>query len=206
MPRPYQVQDKYFQLAKDKGYRARSAFKLLEIQKKFRLLRQGQSIVDLGAAPGSFLQIIAELVGSSGRVFGVDLQEIDAFAQPNVKTAVGDIFDKEGFFAALTAAGFTKLVDGVTSDLAPKTTGIKDVDAGMSAELTDQAFYLSTLVLKPGGFFVGKIFEGSEFQKVLKRVKQRFKEVHVFKPEACRDRSYETYIVAMGFLGDKVKA
>ena len=206
MPRPYQVQDKYFQLAKDKGYRARSAFKLLDIQKKFRLLRQGQTIVDLGAAPGSFLQIIAELVGSAGRVFGVDLQAIDPFAEPNVKTAVGDIFDKDGFFAELTAAGFTKQVDGVTSDLAPKTSGIKDVDTGLSAELTDQAFYLSTLVLRPGGFFVGKIFEGSEFQKVLKRVKTRFKEVHVFKPDACRDRSYETYIVAMGFLGDKVKA
>lgn len=206
MPRPYQVQDKYFQLAKDRGYRARSAFKLLEIQNKFRLLRPGQSIVDLGAAPGSFLQIIANIIGPQGRVIGIDLQAIDPFDQPNVKSAIGDIFDKESVFSALAAAGFTKKVDGVTSDLAPKTSGIKDLDTGLSAELTDQAFYLSTQLLRPGGFFVGKIFEGSEFQKVLKRVKQRFREVKVFKPEACRDRSYETYIVALGFLGDKVKA
>lgn len=209
MPKPYQVQDKYFQLAKERGYRARSAFKLLEIQKKFRLLRQGQSIVDLGAAPGSFLQIIAEIVGPQGRVFGVDLQTIDPFppthGQAPIQSAVCDIFDKETVLATLASAGFTKLLDGVTSDLAPKTSGIKDLDTGLSAELTDQAFYLSTLLLKPGGFFVGKIFEGSEFQKVLKRVKQRFREVRMFKPEASRDRSYETYIIALGFLGDKVR-
>lgn len=200
MTKPYQVQDKYFQLAKERGYRARSAFKLLEIQKKFKLLRPGQAIVDLGAAPGSFLQVIQEIVGENGHAFGVDLQAIEPFDSSHVKTMVGDIFDKEGVLAALSAAGFSK-VDGVTSDLAPKTSGIKDVDTGLSAELTDQAFYLSTLLLKPGGFFVGKIFEGSEFQKVLRRVKGKFREVSVFKPEACRDRSYETYIVARGFLG-----
>jgi 23S rRNA (uridine2552-2'-O)-methyltransferase len=205
MPKPYQVQDKYFQLAKEKGYRARSAFKLLEVQGKFKLLRPGQTIVDLGAAPGSFLQVIAEIVGQRGRVFGVDLQVIDPFDEPNIKTLVADIFEKEQVLGVLGAAGFNK-VDGVTSDLAPKTSGIKDLDTGLSAELTDQAFYLSTLLLKPGGFFVGKIFEGSEFQKVLKRVKSRFSQVNVFKPEACRDRSYETYIVARGFLGDKVKS
>lgn len=204
MPKPYQVQDKYFQMAKEKGYRARSAFKLLEIQKKFQLLRPGQVIVDLGAAPGSFLQVIAEIVGQRGRVFGVDLQVIDPFDEPNVKTLVADIFDKDQVMDILKASGFEK-VDGVTSDLAPKTSGIKDLDTGLSAELTDQAFYLSTLLLKQGGFFVGKIFEGSEFQKVLKRIKGRFREVKVFKPDSSRDRSYETYIVARGFLGATLK-
>lgn len=197
-PHPYQVQDKYFLLAKQKGYRARSAFKLLEIQKKFNLIRPGQNVVDLGAAPGSFMQVIREIVGSNGRVFGIDLQEMDVFPQDNMKTVQGDIFEKESFFEAMKAFGFAQ-ADGVTSDLAPKTSGIKDLDTGLSAELTDQAAYLATQILKPGGYFIGKIFEGSEFQRVLRKIKRHFKTVNVFKPEACRDRSYETYIVAQGF-------
>jgi len=197
--RQYEVQDKYFQLAKAQGYRARSAFKLLDIQSKYHLIRPGEVIVDLGSAPGSFLQVIEAIVGQTGRVFGIDLQEMEPFRFPHVKTMVGDIFEKEAFLDALRDLGIHK-VDGVTSDLAPKTSGIRDLDAGRSAELTEQAFYLSTLVLKPGGFFVGKVFEGSEFQKLLKRVKSRFKEVHVFKPPSCRERSFETYIVAQRFL------
>lgn len=202
-PHPYQVQDKYFQLAKQKGYRARSAFKLLEIQKKFNLIRPGQNIVDLGAAPGSFMQVIREIVGERGRVFGIDLQVMEAFPFENMKAVQGDIFEKESFFEAMKAFGFEQ-ADGVTSDLAPKTSGIKDMDTGLSAELTDQAAYLSTQILKKGGYFVGKIFEGSDFQRVLRKIKRQFRQVHVFKPEACRDRSYETYIVAEGFLGAKI--
>lgn len=199
-PHPYQVQDKYFTLAKQKGYRARSAFKLLEIQKKFNLLKAGQNVVDLGAAPGSFMQVIREIVGPQGRVFGIDLQEMEPFPHENMRAVQGDIFEKESFYEAMKDFGFA-LADGVTSDLAPKTSGIKDLDTGLSAELTDQAAYLATQILRPGGYFVGKIFEGSEFQRVLRKIKRQFKTVNVFKPEACRDRSYETYIVAQGFLG-----
>lgn len=197
-PHPYQVKDKYFLLAKQKGYRARSAFKLLEIQKKFNLIKAGQTIVDLGAAPGSFMQVIRELIGPEGRVFGVDLQEMSAFPYENMRAVQGDIFEVEALTAGLEAFGIRK-ADGVTSDLAPKTSGIKDLDTGLSAELTEQAYHVAVSILKPGGFFVGKIFEGSEFQKVLKKIKTSFREVRVFKPEACRDRSYETYIVGLGF-------
>ena len=197
-PHPYQIQDKYFHLAKQKGYRARSAFKLLEIQKKFHLLKTGQTIVDLGAAPGSFMQVIREIIGSEGRVFGVDLQEMSSFPYENMRAVQGDIFEVEALMADLEAFGIRK-ADGVTSDLAPKTSGIKDLDTGISAELTEQAFHVAESLLKPGGFFVGKIFEGSEFQRVLKIIKGSFREVRVFKPEACRDRSYETYIVGLGF-------
>lgn len=204
-PHPYQIRDKYFMLAKEKGYRARSSFKLLEIQKKFHLIRPGQKIVDLGAAPGSFMQVIREILGSTGSVLGVDLQEMVPFPFENLTVAQGDIFEKEKFFETVKEFGFEK-VDGVTSDLAPKTSGIKDMDLGLSAELTDQAAYLAAHILKPGGYFVGKIFEGSDFQKVLKKIKRQYRDVHVFKPDACRDRSYETYIVAQGFLGAKIKS
>ncbi|MFA5792306.1 MAG: RlmE family RNA methyltransferase [Candidatus Gracilibacteria bacterium] len=199
MPKAYQVQDRYFLLAKEKGYRARSAFKLLDINKKFSILRAGQTVVDLGAAPGSFLQVISSVVGPKGKAFGIDLQEIDPFPQKNIITLQCDIFDKDAVLATLENAGF-KQVDVVTSDLAPKTSGIRDLDQGLSEELTDQAFYLSTQLLKKGGSFVGKIFEGPEMALLIKRIKRRFKHVHVFKPPACRDRSFETYIVAIGFM------
>ncbi len=198
MPKAFQVQDSYFHRAKEQGYRARSAFKLLEIQEKFHLLKQGQVVVDLGAAPGSFLQVIAEVVGAKGRALGFDLQEIEAFTDGNVQTEVVDILDKEKVFEALRRHGLEK-VDGVTSDLAPKTSGIRDLDQGRSAELTDQAFYIATQILKPGGYFVGKIFEGSDMALLLKRMKRKFRLVKVFKPGSSRDRSFETFIVAQGF-------
>ncbi len=200
MPHAYEVRDKYFLLAKQKGYRARSAFKLLGIQQKFMLIRPGMKVVDLGAAPGSFVQILAERVGAQGRVFGIDLQEMTPLPFPYVKLVQGDIFEEDLLLTQLQEFGLKPgELDGVTSDLAPKTSGIKDIDTGLSADLTEQAFFLSTRLLKPGGFFVGKIFEGPDFQRVLRRIKTRFRQTHVFKPDACRDRSYETYIIGVGF-------
>lgn len=196
MPKPYQVQDKYFQLAKEQGYRARSAFKLLDIQEKFHIIKPGMTVVDLGAAPGSFLQVIAQIVGPSGKAVGFDLQEIEPFREPNVHVFVQDIMEKEALFSRLEELG-VKRADVVTSDLAPKTSGIRDLDQGRSAELTDQAFYLATHILKPGGHFVGKIFEGQEMQLLIKRMKTRFRKVSVYKPPSSRDRSIETFIVGL---------
>ncbi|MEK9160162.1 MAG: RlmE family RNA methyltransferase [Patescibacteria group bacterium] len=199
MPKPYKVQDKYFQLAKEQGYRARSAFKLLDIQEKYHLIHRGDTVVDLGAAPGSFLQVIAELVGGAGTAVGFDLQEIDAFEEENLHSFVQDIMEKDGIFARLEELGI-KRVDVVTSDLAPKTSGIRDLDQGRSAELTDQAFFLATRILKKGGNFVGKIFEGEEMQAVIKKMKTRFKKVSVFKPPSSRDRSFETFVVGIQLI------
>lgn len=198
MPKPFQVQDYYFHKAKEEGYRARSAFKLLDIQEKFNLIKPGQTIVDLGAAPGSFLQVIARIVGQAGKALGFDLQEINPFPEKNIHAEVVDIMDKEKIFEALKRHGLEK-VDGVTSDLAPKTSGIRDLDQGRSAELTDQAFYLATQILKPGGFFVGKIFDGPDCAFLIKRMKQKFHRVTMFKPPSSRDRSFENFIVATGF-------
>ncbi|MFT7184353.1 MAG: 23S rRNA (uridine2552-2'-O)-methyltransferase [Oceanicoccus sp.] len=192
------VQDEFFNRAKTEGYRARSAFKLKEIQTKFKLIKKGHTVVDLGAAPGSFMQVILRLVGSEGNVFGIDLQEIESFDVSNAHSLKADIYNKDQVIDALKQAGFEK-IDVLTSDLAPKTTGIKDIDQGRSAELTDQALYIATQLLKPGGHFVGKVFEGADFQWLLRRVKRRFKKVSVFKPSSCRDRSFETYIIGIGF-------
>jgi 23S rRNA (uridine2552-2'-O)-methyltransferase len=198
MPKPFQVRDEYFFRAKEKGYRARSAFKLLEIQQKFKLLKRGGKVVDLGAAPGSFMQVILEFIGDDGKVLGVDLQRIDSLDCANAVTAVGDIMETEKMMGLFEKADFSQ-VNVLTSDLAPKTSGIKDVDQGLSVELTDQAFYLATQILKPGGHFVGKVFEGADLPWLLKRVKKRFKKVSLFKPKACRDRSSEKYIVGIRF-------
>lgn len=199
MPKPFQVQDKYFHLAKERGYRARSAFKLLDIQEKFHIIHRGDKVVDLGAAPGSFLQVIAELVGGAGDAVGFDLQEIDPFKEENIHVYVQDIMDKDAVFARLNELGITR-VDVVTSDLAPKTSGIRDLDQGRSAELTDQAFFIATRLLKKGGHFVGKIFEGEEMKTLIKHMKTRFRKVSVYKPPSSRDRSFETFVVGMGLL------
>lgn len=196
MPKPYQVQDKYFQLAKEQGYRARSAFKLLDIQEKFHILKPGITVVDLGAAPGSFLQVIAEIIGDEGQAIGFDLQEMEPFEEKNIHVFVQDIMEKDAIFAKLNELGI-KRADVVTSDLAPKTSGIRDLDQGRSAELTDQAFYLATHILKSGGHFVGKIFEGQEMQLLIKRMKTRFRKVSVYKPASSRARSFETFIVGL---------
>ena len=196
MPKPFKVRDEYFHRAKERGYRARSAFKLLDVQKKYRVLGSGDSVVDLGAAPGSFLQVIAEIVGVEGKALGVDLQDIEPLDIANVVTVKGDIMETDAMLGLFEETGFVG-IDVVTSDLAPKTSGIKDVDQGLSVELTDQAFYLAMRILKPGGNFVGKVFEGVDLPWLLRRVKKKFKTVKLFKPPSCRDRSFEKYIVGI---------
>ena len=194
MPRPYRVQDRYFQEAKQRGLRARSAFKLEEIQKKFKLVRSGDKVADLGAAPGSWSQVLSKWVGP-GKVFALDLQEIDPLAD-NVEIHQVDITDE----AAVAAVGAGQ-VNGVVADLAPKTTGQHDVDAYHSAELNHAVLNFCEKHLRRGGYVITKIFQGEEFQQVVKRSKKKFKQVKCFKPDSCRDRSRETYIVGQGFLG-----
>ncbi len=203
MPKPYKVQDKYFHKAKEMGYRARSAFKLLEIQEKFHLLKSGQKVLDLGAAPGSFLQVISKIVGPNGMVIGVDLKAIEPFREKNIYTLEEDIFSKDKVLDFLESFDFDK-VDLVTSDLAPNTSGIRDIDQGNSAELTSEAFSIAKCFLKQNGAFVAKIFQGADLQELLREVRKSFKKVTLYKPSATRDRSFETYMVAIGFKPDTI--
>lgn len=192
----FHVQDYFFHLAKEKGYRARSAFKLRDIQNKFRLIRPGNKVIDLGAAPGSFLQVLMELVGPNGKLLGVDLQEMEPLDEGRVTLVQGDILETDIMLDLFKSTGFSP-VDVVTSDLAPKTTGIRDMDQGNSAELTDQALFLAMRVLKAGGHFVGKVFDGPDLHIIIKKAKRGFKQVKLFKPPSCRDRSFETYLIAL---------
>lgn len=201
MTKPFVVRDHYFHKAKRSNLRARSAFKLDEIQKKFNLIGSGHTIADLGAAPGSWSQRLSQWVGIEGRVIAFDLQSIDFIAN-NVMICAGDIIDLDFLNKIFDQIGLSKhSLNGVTADLAPKTTGVSDADAYHSVELNHAALNFCNHWLKPNGYLISKIFEGAEFSEVLMRAKKIFKQVNCFKPQACRDRSRETYIVGRGFRG-----
>ena len=194
MSKPYKVKDKFFIKAKKEGYRARSAYKMKEIQDHFHLISKGDTVVDLGAAPGSFMQVLIRLVGKEGKVLGIDLKAIEPFDHPAAYFIQGNIQHVKALSPVLKDFG---PVDCVTSDLAPYTSGVRDVDQARSIELTHDALNLTLACLRPGGHFVAKVFQGEDLAPLMKEVKQNFKKVKLFKPKACRDRSFETYIVAM---------
>ncbi|KKR08701.1 MAG: 23S rRNA methyltransferase [Candidatus Peregrinibacteria bacterium GW2011_GWF2_39_17] len=160
MPKPFTTKDQYFYLAKAKNLRARSAFKLEEIQKKFSLIKNGAIIADLGAAPGSWSQLLSQWIGQKGKIFAIDLQEIEPIAS-NVQIFCGDITD----FKFLNKI-FEQKITGAVADLAPKTTGTPDADSYHSAELNHAVLDICQKYLHPNGFLITKIFQGEEFVKV----------------------------------------
>ena len=183
--------DRFHERAKKEGLRARSAYKLDEIQRRFHILRPGGRVLDLGAAPGGWCQIAAREVGPRGLVLGVDLEAIPALPPP-VETWVADAFAPE-LLERLKARG---PFDAVLSDLAPKTSGIRDADEARSLDLAGRALALSLQVLKPTGFFVVKVFMGGDFETFLKTCRQAFAAVRVVRPEATVARhSKEVYLV-----------
>ena len=193
MTKRYDPRDRFFQKAKKEGLRARSAYKLDEIQKRFRLLRPGGRVLDLGAAPGGWCQIAAREVGPGGFVLGVDLEVIPPLPPP-AHTWVADAFTPE-LLARLRTEGRAPY-DAVLSDLAPKTSGIRGSDEARSLALSERALALSLSVLKPTGWFVCKVFMGGDFEGFLKLCRQAFSESRVVKPEASVARgSKEVYLV-----------
>jgi 23S rRNA (uridine2552-2'-O)-methyltransferase len=197
MAKPYDPKDFYYRKAKKAGLRARSAFKIEEILKRHRLLGKGDAVLDLGAAPGGFLQILAEVVGEKGVAVGVDLEPIRKIPKAWVKTAVADLLAPDALdrIRALHPGRFRL----VTSDMAPKTIGIKITDEARSIELVRMALSVAEQVLEPGGAFVAKVFMGGDFPALKKELQARFDEFHVARPQATRESSYEVYVVAKGF-------
>ncbi len=193
--RPYQPKDYFFRKAKEEGLRARSAFKIDEIAKRFDIFKKGQSVIDLGAAPGGFLQIILNEVGPTGHVVGVDLAAIKPLGRPNVKTAVLDVLADD--FAKQLEALMPGPVDVVVSDLAPKTTGVKDVDLARSHRLAGIALDISRTRGKPGGHFIAKLFMGGDFDEFRAEVRTVFSDVKVVRPDATRQASMEIYLVGL---------
>ncbi len=190
---PYKKADSFTKAAKAQGYPARSVFKLEEIDRRTRLFRGGQRVLDLGAAPGSWSKFAAERVGANGRVLAIDLTEIRAVMPPQVERVQGDVLalpeEEIGRFGPY---------DVVLSDMAPATTGTRFADQARSFDLFMRAVDLAEKALKPGGAFVGKLFMGEDFSRAKERVRLLFSEVRVLRPEATRSQSYEVFIVGLG--------
>ena len=200
MAKPYDPKDFYYRKAKAEGLRARSAFKIDEIVRRHRLLGPGQAVLDLGAAPGGFLQVLAEAVGERGVAIGVDLEPVRNLGKRWVKTAVVDLLAPDALdrIRALHAGPF----DLVTSDMAPKTIGVKVTDEARSLELCRMALGVACETLRLGGAFVTKVFMGGDFQVFKKEVAELFDDVNVVRPQATRERSYEVYLLGRGFRGN----
>ena len=192
----YQPQDIFFRRAKEVGYRARSAFKLEAIEDRYHLLKPGMKVLDLGAAPGSFLQYISRQIGEKGLAVGIDLQKIDDLKLPNVKTYQGDINDEELYNKIVQENGLNQF-DLVTSDLAPKTTGIAFVDGGASLDLNLMVLEVANQYLKRGGAVVMKILSGFNEGDLIGEARKQFRLVKKFRPQAIRKTSGESYIICL---------
>ena len=190
-----QLNDPYVAAAKAKGYRSRAAFKLAELDDKLRLIRRGAAVIDLGSAPGGWLQVLLER--GAGRVAGVDLLPVDP--APPAELIEGDFTD------AAVAARLAALVGGaadlIVSDMAPNTTGHRKTDHLRIIGLIEAAAAFAADTLKPGGAFVAKAFQGGETATVTAELKRSFESVRTVKPKASRAESSEVYLVATGFRG-----
>jgi len=186
-------EDHYTRKAKKDRFPARSVYKLEEIQRRYRLIRRGHSILDLGCFPGSWLLYAAGLVGETGRVVGIDLKKVTVNMPPQVEILTGDILAREGGMPASGGRDF----EGVLSDMAPATTGIKHVDSARSYLLCEAALSIALDVLVPGGFFVCKIFHGMDFKAFTDSVRTEFQKHSIFKPKSSRKNSKEIYIIGI---------
>jgi len=193
----YIPQDRYFKKAKQDGYRSRAAYKLIELQQRFRLVNPGDRVVDLGAAPGGWLQVAAKLVGPNGKVIGVDVQAIQPFQERNIWLIQGDILTRE------TQTKVKELLGGtahcVLSDMAPKLSGIRDADMARSYALNQMALQVAKELLRPGGVLLIKSFVSEDLQSYTAELKNHFTLVQRTKPEASRQGSSEFYFYAKGY-------
>jgi 23S rRNA (uridine2552-2'-O)-methyltransferase len=190
------INDPYVQRAKAEGYRSRAAYKLLELDKKDRLLVSGQLLVDLGAAPGSWSQVAVAKLGSKGRVVAVDLLPMAPL--PGVQFVQGDFREQEVLDALIVALSGRK-ADLVISDLAPNISGIGVSDQARSMYLCELALEFARQCLKPGGSLLVKVFQGTGFTEFLAGMRKSFVKVGSRKPEASRGRSSEMYLLGRGF-------
>jgi 23S rRNA (uridine2552-2'-O)-methyltransferase len=196
--------DEYYNRAKQEGYRARSAYKLKQLDGVADLFDRGDSAVDLGAAPGGWLQVAAEAVGPEGTVVGVDRQRIEALDHDGVETIRGDVTDEETIDRLRGTAG--DAVDVVLSDMAPNMTGEYSVDHARSVHLARQAYDAARDLLAPGGDLAVKVFEGPDLAALREEMADDFEYVRAVHPEASRDASSELYLVAKGYLTAPVTA
>jgi 23S rRNA (uridine2552-2'-O)-methyltransferase len=192
----------YYRLAKSEQYRSRASFKLKQLNKRFKLIKNRDSVLDLGASPGGWMQVAGELIGESGYVLGVDLEEIKPFEEKNIVSIIGDITVKE---IVKRIKSHKNTFDVVICDASPDISGVWDVDHFNSVELSRHALRIAKEVLRGGGNFLVKVFQGELINDFVSEVKREFELTKQAKPKASRQRSSEVYIVGKGLLKTPVK-
>ncbi len=188
--------DQYVLAARKKGYRSRAAFKLLEMQDKLKLIKPGMKVVDLGAAPGGWTQIAAKLVGESGHVVALDILEMAPVF--NATIIQGDFLEQSVLDQLLSTLN-NSAVDLVISDMAPNMSGVNAVDQPKGMVLVELALDCASRILKPGGDFLTKAFQGEGFDEFIEEVRSQFKTVVIKKPKSSRDRSRELYVLGRSY-------
>ena len=188
--------DQYYKQAKTYGYRSRAAYKLKQINKKFRILQHGDYVLDLGAAPGGWTQVALEIVGSRGKVIGIDLEPITKIN--NATFLIGDITN-DGIVESIARQIEDKKFDVIISDAAPNISGNYSIDQAKSVYLAESALNLAVQLLKPNGNLVIKVFEGEDFQQFFLKIKKVFRISKKFSPKASRARSSEIYVIGLDY-------
>jgi 23S rRNA (uridine2552-2'-O)-methyltransferase len=187
--------DYYVRMAQKEGFRSRSAFKLLELNEKYQLIKPGMTVVDLGAAPGGWCQVVQKLIGASGKILALDILDMEPLA--GVQFIQGDFTEDEPL-RMLEAALDGRQLDLVLSDMAPNMSGMTAIDQAKAMYLAELALEFVKAHLKPGGDYVVKLFQGTDFDGYVKEVRSVFNKVQVRKPKASRPRSREVYLLARG--------
>ena len=187
----------YYKQAKQTGYRARSAFKLLQINNKFNIIKKEDVVIDLGAAPGGWSQVAKRIVGENGTVVGIDLSSIKAIE--GIIFLRGDMTQEESLTKLREVIG-DRAVDVIISDMSPNISGNYSVDQARSVFLCEQALKTANILLKKNGNFICKIFEGEDLKNILEKIKSMFIIVKQFNPPASRKTSSEVYIIAKSFI------
>jgi 23S rRNA (uridine2552-2'-O)-methyltransferase len=187
----------YYRKAKEEKLRSRAAYKLLQAVKKYKFIKAGHVVVDLGAAPGGWTQASRRLVDSSGFVLAVDLKQIEPIGSPNVRTIIGDITEPKTNQDILEF--LPRSADVVIADVSPNISGIWELDHARQIDLARQSLRIATSILRSGGNFFVKVFQGNTLQDFIDEIKQYFRFVKVVKPKASRAKSAELYVLGMNF-------
>ncbi|UCH31772.1 MAG: RlmE family RNA methyltransferase [Candidatus Bathyarchaeota archaeon] len=191
--------DYYYRKAKEEEYRSRAAYKLLQAVKKYHFIGEGDVVIDLGAAPGGWLQVSQKIVGKKGLILGVDSKTTKPLKASNVRVIVGDITNPKT--ERQIALNLPFLANTLISDVSPNISGVWEVDHARQIDLAQQSLSLALKFLNKNGNFFVKVFQGDMFQSFVDRVKQHFSRVEIIKPKASRAKSAEIFILGMGFQG-----
>lgn len=195
--------DQFHRLAKQKGYRSRASFKLFQVTKRYRFIKRGDRVLDLGAAPGGWLQAARKVVGAEGYVLGVDKDPIEDLPYQNVTAFVTDVTQSDVIERIQSVSGLA--FDVVVSDLSPNISGVWEVDHARQMELARTALRIARVILRPAGNMLVKIFQGSELKEFQLEMKSSFSTLRIVKPPASRPESAELYFLGLGFLGQTLK-